>query len=140
MERRKDNRHNKKDISESELFRIPTVSNVIKLIENIHKAILHFGKNKAIQKINELKIYYNGINNDIIKIYNLCSVCIQKKVKFYKRLPTKQIVFDEPKQRYIIDLTYLPQELISGTHYQYVFNILDHFSKYLLSFLLKKNR
>ena len=44
-ERRGDNYHLKK-INEYILYRIPTVNNVIKTIEDIHKAIMHQGRQK----------------------------------------------------------------------------------------------
>ena len=61
--RRKNNRHIKKNKinQEYEQFIIPTVKNVINLIEKIHYSILHNGKNKMFKKIKELKIYYHGI-------------------------------------------------------------------------------
>ena len=45
---------------------------------------------------------------------------------------------NEPRDRYIIDLTYLTYELYEGTEYRYLLNIVDHFSKYLLSYLITK--
>jgi len=44
---------------------------------------------------------------------------------------------EKPKQRYVIDLTYLPIEITKNNKFKYIFNILDHFSKYLISFLIK---
>lgn len=44
---------------------------------------------------------------------------------------------EKPKRRYVIDLTYLPRELCENNKYKYIFNILDHLSKFLISFLIK---
>ena len=52
-----------------------------------------------INKINELKIYYKGISSDIKGIKDICEVCIQKNIKFYKRMPSKQIIMKKPKER-----------------------------------------
>ena len=41
-----------------------------------------------------------------------------------------------PKDRYVIDITYLPIEIIGNTEYKYLLNISDHFSKFIISFLL----
>ena len=59
-------------------------------------------------KVNQLKLCYHGINYDIEQICHLCPVCMQKNIKFYKRQPCKQIIMTHPKERYVIDLTYLP--------------------------------
>ena len=136
-ERRDNNNHLKKNINEFELYRIPTVSNIIKLLYNIHCSILHQGENKMMNKINELKIYYKGISSDIKGINDICEVCIQKNIKFYKRQPCKQIIMAKPKERYVIDLTHIPNILTGNTGYKYLFNILDHFSKFLISYALK---
>ena len=58
-----------------------------------------------------MKIYYKGINNDIKEIYHLCPICLQKKVVFYKRSPSKQIIMSKPMERLIMDLTYIPLKL-----------------------------
>ena len=91
-----------------------------------------------IDVINEIKIFYHGIKYDVENINRLCNVCIQKKVEFYKREPCKLIIMNEPRDRYIIDLTFLTYELYDGTDYRYLLNIVDHFSKYLVSYLIEK--
>ena len=94
------------------------VNNIIKVIDDIHKAVLHQGKAKMIDVINEKKIFYHGIKYDVENINCLCNVCIQKKVEFYKREPCKLIIMNEPRDRYIIDLTYLTYELYEVTEYR----------------------
>ena len=69
-------------------------------------------------------------------IMNLCEVCIQKNYKFYKRIPSKQLIFNRPKDRYVIDLTYIPIDLMKNKNNIYLLNIIDHFSKYLISYLI----
>ena len=91
-------------------------------------------------KINELKIFYHGINNDISEINNICEVCTQKNLKFYKRAPCKQLLFIKPKDKLVVDLTYLPLTLIKNTEFKYLLNCIDHFSKYVVSFLLKTKK
>ena len=45
-----------------------------------------------------------------------------------------------PLERFIIDITYLLLELIENTNYKYLLNILEHFSKYLFSYLLSDKK
>ena len=135
--RRDNNNHLKKTKNETELYRIPTVNNILNLLYNIHKSILHQGENKMINKINELRIYYKGISYDIKGIGDMCEVCIQKNIKFYKRVPSKQIIMTKPKERFVMDLTFIPNFLSGNTGYKYLFNVLDHFSKFLISYAIK---
>jgi len=67
------------------LYLIPNLNNIVYLIYKIHVSILHQGFIKMKDKINELKIFYNGINYDISEINNICEICTQKNLKFYKR-------------------------------------------------------
>ena len=85
-------------------------------------------------KVNQLKLFYHGINYDIEQICHLCPVCMQKNIKFYKRQPCKQIIMTHPKERYVIDLTYLPEQLCKNNKYKYLFNIEIHFSKFIISY------
>jgi hypothetical protein len=45
---------------------------------------------------------------------------------------------NEPLERIIMDLTYIPDFLLKNQNCKYILNILDHFSKYLVSFLISK--
>jgi transposase InsO family protein len=90
-----------------------------------------------INKINKLKIYYKGISSDIKGIKDMWEVCIKKNIKFYKRMSSKQIIMTKPKERYVIDLTFIPNILSGNSGYKYLFNILDHFSKFLISYAIK---
>lgn len=43
----------------------------------------------------------------------------------------------KPRERYVIDLTFIPNILSGNSGYKYLFNILDHFSKFLISYAIK---
>ena len=66
-----------------------------------------------------------------------CLSCSGKNKNKIKREPPKQIITYFPRQRYIMDLTELPIELKENTNYKYLFNIIDHFSKFGISFLIE---
>ena len=57
------------------------------------------------KRFKKLKYYYRGYINDIKYIVSNCEKCNQKNFKFYKREKCKTIIFDDPKDRYVIDLT-----------------------------------
>ena len=56
----------------------------------------------------KLRYYYKGYVNDIKYIISNCPVCCEKNINFYKRESCKTIIFDYPKDRYVLDLTDLP--------------------------------
>ena len=99
--------------------------------------VMHQGFLKMKDKIEEYKIFYHGINRDILELLNLCDVCTQKNIKFYKREPCKQIVFNRPKDKVDLDLTYLPINILENIEYKYMLNCNDHFSKFVVSFLIE---
>ena len=68
-----------------------------------------------------------------------CPTCIKTKFgKLIKSNP-KKIVAKGPKERYIIDGWKLHQELAKITGYSWVIDIIDHFSKYIMSFPVENN-
>lgn len=72
--RRSNNRHKKKLLEEVDLYTIPTVNNVIELLEKyIFQLCIRVFKNEGL--LEEYKIFYNGINYDINEIQNLCAIC-----------------------------------------------------------------
>ena len=50
------------------------------------------------------------------------------------------IIFKRPRVRYIADITDIPLEIRKGTDYLYLLNIIDHFSKYVASYLIKSKK
>ena len=61
----------------------------------------------------------------------------KNKIPKLKRESSKQILTFYPKQRYIMDLTELPIELKINNKYNYLFNIIDHFSKFWMCNLIE---
>ena len=76
---------------------------------------------------------YKGVYKDCKMIINICSECIQKRKKYYKRKPTKQIIFAYQNERIWADLKELPYELKYNNNYQYPLNIIDPIWCYLLT-------
>ena len=66
-----------------------------------------------------------------------CVSCSGKNKTKIKREPSKQIITYYPRQRYIMDITELPIELKLSSKYIYLLNIIDHFSKYGMSYLIE---
>ena len=89
------------------------------------------------EKIIQLDFYWHGYSNDVIDFINNCGVC--HSVIVGKKLPNnpKIIISYGPNKRYQCDLWYLPETLKENTDYEYCLDIIDHFSKWLGSYLLK---
>ena len=64
----------------------------------------------------------------------------QKNRNFYKRAPSKIILFDKTKDRYLIDLTEIPFEISKNYNYIFICNIIGHFSKICKSYLINNKR
>ena len=56
---------------------------------------------------------------------------MQKNIKFYKHQQCKQIFMTHPKERYVIDLAYLPEQLCTNNKYKYLFNLENIFPNLL---------
>lgn len=51
-------------------------------------------------------------------------------------MPIKQIMKEKPHFRYKMDLWYLDQELKQNINYNYCFDIIDNFNKFLQTYLI----
>ena len=67
---------------------------------------------------------YKGLYKDCKNIIEFCHICSQKKKEYYKREPTKQLIFTHPNERLLADLTELPFELKENNKYKFLLNII----------------
>ena len=89
------------------------------------------------EKIIEAGFYWHGYSNDIIEFINNCGICHSElKAKKIENNP-KIIITYGPNKRYQCDLWYLPERIKENTHYLYCLDIIDHFSKWMGSYLLR---
>ena len=67
----------------------------------------------------------------------MCVICNKyKNNKKNEKNKCVKILSKGAKDRYVVDLWYLPIELMGQTNYHYVLDIIDHFSKFCQSYLL----
>ena len=69
----------------------------------------------------------------IINNYTTCNINYRNTLK---REPVKQIITYYPKERYALDLSELPVEFKKNNKYVYLFSIIDHFSKYGMTYII----
>ena len=106
------------------------------LLYNIHIENNHASINNMQKLIISEGFYWEGFSKEIKKFINNCPFCtvkIQKKIK----LPLKQIIDSGPHYRYQGDIWYLSEELKTNNNYLYCLDLIDHFSKWAESYLLK---
>ena len=80
--------------------------------------------------------YWENFSSDIKSIIKACPICtsnIHNKIK----MPIKLIEDFGPHYRYICDIWYLDEDLKKNNDFKYCLDVIDHFSKFLYSYLLK---
>ena len=137
---RKNNRHKSKEKDDYILLKIPFKFDYYKKLITLHKDKGHCSFKLLVKEFYKIGYSYKGIYKDAKQIIRTCVVCNQKKSTFYKREPTKQLLFSHPNERIISDITELPLELTINTKYKYLLNLIDHFSKYAWSYLLTNKK
>ena len=115
------------------LLKIPETLDIIKYLFDLHKEDGHRGIVSLREYIYNNNIHIEGSSYLTEYIIKCCNSCAEKNKTKYIREPSKQIITYYPKQRYIMDLTEIPIELKSNCEYNYLFNIIDHFSKFGIS-------
>ena len=113
---------------------------IIVYLTEIHKDDGHKGIASLRQYLSNNNIYFKGITYLTEYVVKNCTSCAGKNKNKLKRESPKQIITFYPRQRYIMDITELPIELKSITKYIYLFNIIDHFSKFGMSFLIENKK
>ena len=122
------------------IFRIPTLFECIDLIKKFHSDTNHRSNDALKEKFKEEKISWKGISNDINYFIHNCVTCQLKNSSIVKRPFIKQILFDKPRQRYILDLSELPDLIKENTDFKYFMHLIDHYSKFLFGLLLKDKK
>ena len=133
----KDSLNNKKILEEKGtnyiLLNIPETLDILNYLQNLHKEEGHRGISSLREYLYNNNIYFEGSSFLTEYIVKTCKSCAEKNKTKYVREPSKQIITYYPKQRYIMDLTEIPIELKSNNNFNYLFNIIDHFSKFGIS-------
>ena len=120
------------------LLKIPFKMDYYAKLNELHCQKSHCNYKRLVREFNLLGYTYKGIFKDCKDVCQNCITCAQKHKKYFKREPCMQMIFTHVYERYIADLTKLPNELTNNRKYLYLLNIIDHFSKYAFSYILEK--
>jgi len=118
------------------IFKISKLKEALNLIKSIHTQNNHRNYTNNLDILKDKKIYWKGMYNNIIYYIKNCSQYQCKNNTIFKRPVIKQLLFNNPKDRYIIDITDTPYIINHNTNYKYILHILDHYRKYLFWKLL----
>ena len=122
------------------IFLVPKLFECRKKLNDFHISTHHRGYDTLIKKFNDEKIYWKGISQDINFYILNCSICQCKNHSHFKNPFIKQILFNKPKDRYIIDLTNCPDNIKDNTNYKFMLHIVDHYSKFVFGKLLEDKK
>ena len=117
--------------------KIPFKGEVYPILKYIHINNNHIGYKNMCNQILLSEFYWLGYSQDITNFLNKWEICLSNKKKKHILSPLKIIIDEGPKFRYIVDLWEIPEDLSLNTDYIYILDCIDHFSKFLNSFLLK---
>ena len=118
-------------------YKIPYQHEKEIIVMEAHYANNHSGRINTINILHNGKWYWYGMNNDIGNIIKSCKNC-NKPHKFKSLKKKIKIIIDNgPHFRYVADIWHLNQDIKNITEYNYVLDIIDHFSKWYYGYLLK---
>ena len=108
-------------------------------MEKGHNNTGHLGINRTNDKIKELGYFWECMNEDVKAYIKDCPKCIMVKAGKNIVNKPKVIVSRGPLERVVIDGWELDEDLKEVTTYTWVIDMIDHFSKFLLSKPVKNN-
>lgn len=111
------------------LVRIPYKINEYNLIKDIHIKSNHRCYEDTRKEVLKLKYYYYRFINDIKYIISKFRICTVKNKNLAKIECFKPIIFNSPRDRYILDLSQIPYFIDVNTNKKNFFNIIKLFSK-----------
>ena len=80
--------------------------------------------------------YWENFSSECKKVIKDCPICTSNIQNIIK-MPIKLIKDYGPHYRYIGDIWYLDDELQINKEFKYCLDVIDHFTKFLYSYLLK---
>ena len=127
-----------KDKQYKEYF-IPFQIEKNKLVKHLHEQSIHKSNNILYELIKYNNFWWSGIYDGVKECIKACIIC-QDMYKSVSRKPQiKQMITKGPRERYVVSLVDIDEEINDiKIEYQYILNIIDHYSKLVGSYLLKK--
>ena len=125
-----------KEIDKTLELKIPFINEMNIIIKNIHINNKHAGERKMRKYTIDSGFIYSGYSTYIKNFIKNCQVCCSSRNINKIKMPIKQILDQGPHFRYEVDIWYLDEKLKTNNNYNYCLDLIDHFSKYIYSYLL----
>ena len=110
-----------------------------KLLKYYHYITGHKNYHVLHDKIISEGYYWNNLNESCKYYIKNCNICVCKNKNNFFPPPCNQILCDNPKELYVIDITDIPHELTNNYNEKlYLLSIIDHFSKFAYNYILTK--
>lgn len=122
-----------------DLYIIPYEVEKNSLFEKYHNQKGHLYSRRVFNEIRADKIYWKTMRNDIINYINKCPTCIRKKGDVIMKANPGKIIPNGPKDRYVIDGWKIHKSLATESGYSWVIDIIDYFSKFMMSYAVPNN-
>ena len=127
-----------KDEKEDQWYKIPFMKEKEIIVINFHNNFNHCGRDAIVTLIKKEGWYWYGFFKDIETMIKDCPQCDNAKGKFKKFKPTIKVISDNgPHYRYICDIWYLSKEISETTGFNYILDIIDHFTKWYQGYCIK---
>ena len=122
-----------------ENLKIPFEGEKYSILEKYHNQKGHLSTRRVYNEIIADKYYWKTMRNDILNYISKCPICVrEKKGENIISNPVK-IIPNGPKDRYVLDGWKLHKTLAEETGFTWVIDVIDYFSKYMMSYPVIKN-
>ena len=117
---------------------IPYQIEKFNLIKKLHENTIHKGTQTLYESIKQSNFWWIGIYQDVKNYIKNCSICQQVHKLKARKPEVKQIISNCPKERYVVDLINITPDIDNKEKkYKYIMNIIDHYSKWVGSYILE---
>ena len=122
-----------------ELYKIPYEAEKFSLFDKYHTQKGHLCTRRVYDELINDKYYWKSMRNDIINLINECPTCIREKHGISIKAKPGKTTPNGPKDRYAIDGWKIHLSLAIETGFTWIIDIIDYFSKYMMSYAVPKN-
>ena len=110
------------------------------MFQKYHNNNNHISYKRIFKEIKEANYNWKTLRNDCLNYFKHCPVCIRQKAGINIKPSPTPIIPKGPRERYVINCWKLHNELATLSGYTWILDIIDHFSKFMMSFPVKTNK
>jgi len=111
--------------------KIPFISELYNILYDAHINDIHNSLKVSKQNLLNSEYYFHGCTILLKNFIDNCPVCAATKNLKMVNVPEKPIIRNGPHDEYQMDIWYIPMEIRNFIPYNFVMDIIDHFSKWI---------